>query len=406
MAAALEQPFTLSVSDADLELLYKKLQLARFPDELEGAGWDYGAPLADIKRLVAHWKDKFDWRKSEAEINKLPMFTRDIEIEGFGSMNIHYLHQKSEVKNAIPLLFVHGWPGDFLEVRKMLPLLTAKSADHPSFHVVAPSLPGFGFSEAPKRSGFAGRQYAEVFTKLMSSLGYEEYVYQGGDWGHLLGMHAVTHYGHKNIKAWHTNMPACRPPTFFSHPLVFMDMFMSSISKSTKAGLEHTNAWRKKGYGYFLEQATKPQTLGYSLSDSPVGLLAWIYEKLIGWTDNYPWTEDEVIEWISIYWFSRAGPAAAGRIYYEMTGCNTHDPWHGTKWTSIPTGVSYFPCELVHLPHTLSHMLGKLVFESEHEKGGHFAAFEVPELLAGDLRKMYGKGGPAYGVVPGTNGYD
>ena len=149
-----------------------------------------------------------------------------------------------------------------------------------------------------------------------------------------------------------------------------MDMFMSSISKSTKAGLEHTNAWRKKGYGYFLEQATKPQTLGYSLSDSPVGLLAWIYEKLIGWTDNYPWTEDEgkhklalwiiithlgmhaVIEWISIYWFSRAGPAAAGRIYYEMTGCNTHDPWHGTKWTSIPTGASYFPCELVHLPHT------------------------------------------------------
>lgn len=108
MAAALEQPFTLSVSDADLELLYKKLQLARFPDELEGAGWDYGAPLADIKRLVAHWKDKFDWRKSEAEINKLPMFTRDIEIEGFGTLNIHYLHQKSEVKNAIPLLFVHG----------------------------------------------------------------------------------------------------------------------------------------------------------------------------------------------------------------------------------------------------------------------------------------------------------
>ncbi|KAL1950145.1 hypothetical protein VTO73DRAFT_5268 [Trametes versicolor] len=204
-----EKPFTLSVPEADLELLRKKLELVRLPDELDGANWDYGAPLADIKRLVTHWKDSYDWRKSEAEINKLPMFTRDIEVDGHGSLNIHYIHQKSEVKNAIPLLFVHGWPGDFLEVRKMLPLLTAKSEGNPSFHVVALSLPGFGFSEAPKKPGFAGAQYAEVFNKLMLALGYDEYVYQGGDWGYILGLHAVTHYAHKHIKAWHTNMPSC-----------------------------------------------------------------------------------------------------------------------------------------------------------------------------------------------------
>lgn len=181
MADTAEKPFTLSVPEADLELLRKKLELVRLPDELDGANWDYGAPLADIKRLVTHWKDSYDWRKSESEINKLPMFTRDIEVDGHGALNIHYIHQKSEVKNAIPLLFVHGCtfmlfcvsearayfflflgPGDFLEVRKMLPLLTAKSEGNPSFHVVALSLPGFGFSEAPKKPGFAGAQYAEV----------------------------------------------------------------------------------------------------------------------------------------------------------------------------------------------------------------------------------------------------
>ncbi|EIW59623.1 alpha/beta-hydrolase [Trametes versicolor FP-101664 SS1] len=401
-----EKPFTLSVPEADLELLRKKLELVRLPDELDGANWDYGAPLADIKRLVTHWKDSYDWRKSEAEINKLPMFTRDIEVDGHGSLNIHYIHQKSEVKNAIPLLFVHGWPGDFLEVRKMLPLLTAKSEGNPSFHVVALSLPGFGFSEAPKKPGFAGPQYAEVFNKLMLALGYDEYVYQGGDWGYILGLHAVTHYAHKHIKAWHTNMPSYRPPTLLGNPLLYLSSLFLSWDKDAMAGLKKTAQWRTKGMGYFMEQATKPQTLGYNLADSPVGLLAWIYEKLVGWTDNYPWTDDEVIEWISVYWFSRAGPTAAGRIYYEMTGGQTRPPSAGSQWQSIPLGVSYFPAEISQLPKSWSHMIGNLVFESTHDKGGHFAAFEQPEKLAGDLHKMYGKGGPAHGVVPGKNGYD
>ncbi|KAH9846434.1 alpha/beta-hydrolase [Lenzites betulinus] len=408
MADTTEQPFTVAVSDTDLELLRKKLDLVRLPDELEGAEWNYGVPLADIKRLVAYWKDSFDWRKAEAGINKLPMFTRDIEVDGHGTLNIHYVHQKSEVKNAIPLLFVHGWPGDFLEVKKVLPILTAKSDEHPSFHVVAISLPGFGFSEAPKKPGFAGRQYAEVFNKLMVALGYNEYVYQGGDWGHILGAHAVTHYGHTNIKAWHSNMPFYRAPKFFSNPLLFLGMLTIPFDTVTKTRLAHSMKWQSKGRGYFIEQATQPQTLGYSLSDSPVGLLAWIYEKLVDWSDKYPWTEDEgrLLEWISIYWFSRSGPAAAGRIYYEMTSQNQHDVLEGTKYSSVPLGASYFPGELVRLPKSWTSMLGNVKFEAEHDKGGHFAAYEQPEKLAGDLRKMFGKGGPAHGVVPGKNGYD
>ncbi|KAL1950156.1 hypothetical protein VTO73DRAFT_5279 [Trametes versicolor] len=407
MSTSTEQPFTLSVPDADLNFLRKKLELVRLPDELDGAGWDYGVPLADIKRLVAHWKDGFDWRKAEAEINKLPMFTRDIEVEGFGTLNIHYVHQKSEVKNAIPLLFVHGWPGDFLEVRKVLPLLTAKSADQPSFHVVALDLPGFGFSEAPKKPGFAGRQYAELVNSLMISLGYNEYVYQGGDWGHPVGLHTVTHFGHKHVKAWHSNMPDSRDPTLFSSPLLYLKRYTTlRFDKDAQKGLRNTAEFYQKGRGYAIEHCTKPQTLGYNLADSPVGLLAWIYEKLVGWTDKYPWTDDEVLEWISVYWFSKQGPAASIRIYYEMTGGGTHDVFEGAKRTTVPFGTSYFPGDIFSLPKSWASILGNVVFQAVHDKGGHFAAFEMPEVLAGDLRKMYGKDGPAYGVVPGKNGYD
>ncbi|PIL23392.1 hypothetical protein GSI_14703 [Ganoderma sinense ZZ0214-1] len=402
-----EKPFQVSVPDTDLELLHRALELARFPDELDGAGWDYGAPLADVKRLAAHWKSGFDWRKSEAEINRLPMFTRDIEVDEFGTLNVHYVHQTSEVKGAIPLLFVHGWPGHFLEVKKVIPLLTAGGSDQPSFHVVAPSLPGFGFSEAPRKPGFKGSQYAELLNKLMLALGYNEYVYQGGDWGHILGTHTVHRYGHTHVKAWHTNMPFCSPPTFSKSPLLYITSLLTlPFDKVAQRRLALTSRWMVSGRGYLTQQSTRPQTLGYGLADSPVGLLGWIYEKLVTWTDEYPWTDDEVIEWISIYWFSRAGPAASARIYYEMTDGGTQPLPVLGDWMSVPVGVSYFPAELVHFPKAWSNMLGKLVFESEHDAGGHFAAFEVPETLVGDLRKMYGKGGPAYGVVPGKTGYD
>ncbi|TBU39120.1 epoxide hydrolase [Dichomitus squalens] len=397
--------FTLAVSDAELHLLHRKLELARFPDELDGAGWDYGVPLADVKRLAEHWKDRFDWRKFEAKLNNLPMFTQDIEVEGFGSLNIHFIHQRSEVPNAIPLLFVHGWPGSFLEVLKLLPLLTASSPDHPSFHVVAPSLPGFAFSEAPRKPGFSGYQYAEVLNKLMLSLGYQEYVYQGGDFGHTLGVYAVNKFGHKHIKAWHSNMPVYRVPTFSSHPLLYLEMLTMPINKYIRDIISAALQIRKTEFGYFTLQATKPQTLAYSHSDSPVGLLAWIYEKLVKASDSYPWTDDEVLEWISVYWFSRAGPAACTRIYYELTHGNTTDMFVGTKWTSVPLGVSYFPREPIRLPEQWAHTIGKVVHQSRHDRGGHFAAFEQPEALVGDLRGMFRRGGPAYGVVPDKDGY-
>ncbi|EMD39695.1 hypothetical protein CERSUDRAFT_112003 [Gelatoporia subvermispora B] len=404
MASGNEQPFKVAVPDATIETLRKKLELTTFPDELDDADWAYGVPLADMKRLVARWKDGYDWRKAEAEINTFPQYTRDIEIDGFGTLNIHYVHQKSTVDNAIPLLFVHGWPGHFMEARKIFPLLTAASPDQPSFHVVALSLPGFGFSETPKKKGFAQAQYAEVANKLMLALGYNEFVTQGGDFGYFITRKMASVYGGKSVKAWHTNTGAAGFPSLFSNPVLFLAALVKPFTAAERAGLQRTQDFNKVGRGYYEEQSTRPQTLGYSLADSPAGLLAWIYEKLVQWSDGYPWEDDEVLTWISIYWFSRAGPTASIRIYYEA---QHKGEWESTMklWSRIPVGFSYFPGEPIILPHLWVRTVGKVVSETEHERGGHFAAHEIPVELVNDVRKMFVKGGPAYGVVSGKNGY-
>ncbi|KAG0703815.1 Alpha/Beta hydrolase protein [Suillus ampliporus] len=387
-----ESPFQINVPEEKLTTLHAKLELATFPDELEDAGWKYGAPLADIKRLTERWRNEYDWRKHEKELNQeLPMFTRDIDVDGFGPLNIHYVHKKSEAVDAIPLLFCHGWPGSFLEVRKILPLLTASSPEHPSFHVVALSLPGFGFSEAPHTQGFALNQYAEVAHKLMLALGYNEYVTQGGDWGCIITRRMASVYGGRHHKAWHTNFPVAESPSWKS-PLSFLSFLLTPL---------RTVWFHTKGHGYFNEQSTQPQTLGYSLADSPVGLLAWIYEKLVVWTDNYQWSDDEVLTWISLYWFSRAGPAASLRIYFELADdCEDLGPN-----PTIPMGASYFPRELIVLPAAWLRRLNNVIFESHHKSGGHFAAIERPEELVQDVRKMFAKGSPAFAIVPGRSGY-
>ncbi|KAK0221191.1 Alpha/Beta hydrolase protein [Armillaria nabsnona] len=403
--ASPQSPFEISIPEDKLKLLQQKLALVTFPDELEDSGTKYGAPLKDIQRLVARWKDGFDWRAQEAALNaELPQFTRDIEVESFGVLNIHYVHKKSEIEGAVPLLFVHGWPGSFIEVRKILPLLTESSSEHPSFHVVALSLPGYGFSEASKKQNFRLAQYAEVANKLMLALGYNEYITQGGDWGAFITRTIAHVYGGKHSKAWHTNMPWpwSRPPTI-RDPLLYLRYLFTPYTAAEKAGLERTKWFRTKGSGYSAEHSTQPQTLGYSLADSPVGLLAWIFEKLVNWTGEYPWDDDEVLTWVSIYWFSRSGATASIRIYYEAFG-PTDIATTGKKPT-IPHGISYFPKELEGPPRIWNHVNGNIVFETEHTGGGHFAAHEKPQELVDDVRRMFGKGGPAFGVVPGRTGY-
>ncbi|KAF9556760.1 alpha/beta-hydrolase [Agrocybe pediades] len=399
-----EVPYKIAVADESIQLLKQKLALTTFPDELENAGWEYGVPLADVRRLIARWKDGYDWRKYEAQINEeLPQFTRDIDVEGFGKLNIHYVHKKSEVANAIPLLFVHGWPGSFTEVQKVLPLLIQGGSDYPAFHVVALGIPGFGFSEAPTKPGFALAQYAEVANKLMLALGYNEYVTQGGDWGFTITLKIAQDYGGKHSKAWHVNSQLTAPPHPTYTPSLYLKHLFSRYTAKEKEGLKRTDWFFNKGYGYHKLHETYPQTIGYSLADSPAGLLAWIYEKLVTWSDSYPWDDDEVLTWISIYWFSRAGPAAASRIYYEVL---KPDPLLFKKPTptSIPKGISAFPKDIFVLPRSW-YSAKNLVFVSEHDKGGHFASHETPQELVDDVRKMFGKQGPCFGVVPGKNGF-
>ncbi|KAK0464739.1 alpha/beta-hydrolase [Desarmillaria tabescens] len=414
-------PFKIAVPDGKIQLLRQKLDLVNFPDELDDSGLKYGAPLADIRRLVARWKEGYDWRTHEAALNaELPQFTLDIPVEGFGTLNIHFVHQRSKVGGAIPLLFVHGWPGSFIEVQKLLPLLTEpSSAEHPSFHVVALSLPGYGFSQAPTKQGFASAQYAEVGHKLMLALGYDAYVMQGGDWGARITRVIAVKYGGTHAKAWHTNLPlGAKPP--ISRPLLWLKDRLMPLTAVEKEGMQRSKVFDATGRGYFQEQATQPQTIGYSLADSPVGLLAWIYEKLVNWTDGYPWGDDEVLTWVSIYLFSRAGPTASVRIYYETrqedaanapkskpsSFASPKMPIPKIKPSTIPMGASYFAKEIRRTPKTWTQAIGNLKFVSEHAHGGHFAAHEKPSELADDLRKFFGRGGAAAGVVPGKSGYN
>ncbi|KAI9894130.1 MAG: hypothetical protein M1814_003984 [Vezdaea aestivalis] len=397
--------FKLSIPEQRLEELHNRLELARFPEEIDDAGWTYGSPAADIRRLVEYWKTKFDWRAQEAKLNGLPHFKTSIPVKGFDDVNVHYIHQKHPADSAIPLLFLHGWPGSFIEVTKILPLLSSPQSSGPVFSIVAPSLPNFGFSSRVKKQGFGLPQHAECVNNLMHKLGYPEYVVQAGDWGMGISRALAAKFS-SSCKAYHLNTIVAFPPPFTTMPIQTVKHLVTPYTAKEKEGLKRSRHVRKEGSGYYKEQSTRPATLGFSLSDSPVGLLAWIYEKLVEWTDSYPWTEDEILTWVSIYWFSEAGPAAASYLYYEAN--HTSEPiakeylgWIGGS----KIGISYFPQEMFVPPKSWGRSLGPVVFESENDHGGHFGAWEVPDVIARDVKAMYGKGGGAFGLIRGKSGY-
>ena len=235
---------------------------------------------------MKYWESSFDWKTQEARLNALPNFHQPIKVEGFPELDIHYLHQVSDSPDAIPLLFCHGWPGSYIEVTKMLASLK-HSANGVAFHVVAPSLPNFAWSEGPRQKGFGLAQYAETCHRLMQSLGYDKYVTQGGDWGFYITRCMGLLYPH-HVVASHINMIRASPPSFKSHPFLALQHAVQPYSESEKQGFERSKWFNEEGNGYRLLQSTKPQTIGYALTDSPVALLAWLLEKLTDWTDNYP----------------------------------------------------------------------------------------------------------------------
>lgn len=265
------------------------------------------------------------------------------------------------------------------------------------------------------QKGFGLKQYAITMHKLMIKLGYDKYVTQGGDWGSVI-TRTMGHLYPESVLASHLNFFPFTPSlsAIIKHPLITASVLGSYFTDSTsfKTRLSRAQEFEKKGSGYSGIHRSKPQTISYGLSDSPIALLGWIYEKLHDWTDAYPWTDDEVCTWISIYWFSRSGPGASVRIYYEAIPWNVPEGETVSALTSLTQyipgpklGLSHFPGELTPMPFKWSRYLGPVVQEREHARGGHFAAWEAPGELAGDVRDMFRKGGPCFGVVPGKNGY-
>ncbi|EXJ92432.1 hypothetical protein A1O3_00983 [Capronia epimyces CBS 606.96] len=407
-------PFKIAVPEEKLRRLRQKLLLTEWPDEVPlKEPRSRGAPLQEVKGLVDHWLHSFDWRAVESRLNELPQFTTDIEVDGFGTYNVHFIHQKSSVPNAIPLIFLHGWPGSFIEVTKILPELVQGGRDFPAFHVVAPSLIDYGFSQGNLKEGFGLAQHAEAYHKLMQSLGYSEYVSQGGDIGNFLTRFLALQYP-GSCKAQHTNMPTPNAPDANNpkHAEVIAAIEAAGgLSDKDQKRLAMTQEHQASGMGYAIEHMTRPQTIGYSLADSPVGQLAWIYEKLVDWTAGYAWTADEVLTWVSIYRFSRAGPDAPQRIYYEMVhlDANSSTPTPVTElaaqYIDVPLGTSRFQKDVLSLPKVWDATMGPVVFQAEHDVGGHFAAWECPRELVSDLRRMFAREGPLYGCVDGQTGF-
>ncbi len=373
-------PFEIRVPDEVLEDLRRRLAATRFPQQIEGTGWTYGAELSYVKELVAYWRDKFDWRAQEAALNRFDQFTTVID-----DQRIHFIHARSKHPNAIPLLILHGWPGSVVEFMNVIEPLTDPEAHgghaEDAFHVIAPSLPGYGFSEFTKSTGYDTHRMAENFAVLMSRLGYDRYGVEGGDWGAVTG-NSVAILDAAHVLGLHTTMPLAFPPPGHDP---------ADLSEREQADLADLAAFDANGTGYQKIQGSKPQTLGFGLNDSPAGLCAWITEKFHGWTDCDGHVEnaidrDQLLTNITVYWVTETITSSA-RLYYE-TFKSGRVGVVGAK-VEVPTGVARFPREIMRFPRKWVEQSYNVTHWTEMPKGGHFAAMEQPELFVTDVRKFF-----------------
>ena len=366
-------PFTIAIPDADLADLKERLGRTRWPEAEPVDDWSQGTPLAYVQEVAAYWADDYDWRATEARLNAYDHFTTEMD-----GLDIHFLHAPSPVEGALPMVMTHGWPGSIVEFMKVIEPLRDPEAHggdaSQAFHVVCPSLPGYGFSGKPSEVGWGVEKIARTWDTLMARLGYTDYVAQGGDWGAAV----TTQIGmldESNCRGIHTNMPVAGPDP----------ETMDSLTELEQSALEAFGHYDKWDSGYSKQQSTRPQTLGYGLVDSPSGQLAWILEKFWAWTDNdgHPedaLTRDELLDNVMMYWLTGSG-ASSARLYWESFAnfsagtCNK------------PTAISSFPKEIIRSSQRwASKRYTDIVYWNELDKGGHFAAFEVPETFIAELR--------------------
>ena len=373
---ALER-FAIHVEDAVWDDLRRRLAATRWPDQVEGADWDYGAELAYVRELCAYWRDVYDWRAAERELNRWQHFRTTIDGQG-----IHFLHAPSRHEHALPLLISHGWPGSIAEFLDVIEPLRDPEAHggraEDAFHVVCPSLPGYGFSEPTRTRGWDPARIADAFAELMQRLGYTRYGAQGGDWGalvtSLLGLNDPAH-----VAGIHLNMPLAVPAD------------AGDLTDAEKADLATMAQWQDQEAGYQRIQGTKPQTLGFGLMDSPAGLAAWIIEKFRSWSDcnGHPEnaiSRDRLLTNLSIYW-ATGTITSSTRLYYEVFRSSRMDLF--TRKVSVPTGVARFPKEIMRFPRKWVEQRYHVTHWSEMPRGGHFAAMEQPALFVEDVRRFF-----------------
>ncbi|PCL93290.1 epoxide hydrolase family protein [Paenibacillus lautus] len=372
--------YHIHVSDEILADLKYRLHHIRWPDQLEHSGWERGTELSYLKSLVSYWRDHYDWRAQEAELNRYSQYSCNID-----DMDVHFVHERGKGPNPMPIILTHGWPDSYLRYQKIIPLLTdpASHGGHPedSFDVVVPSLPGFGFSSSPKQPGFNNNRVSEMWAKLMTKeLGYKKFAAAGGDIGS-----GVTRY-----------LAANHPELLFGIHLTDIGIIRNLMNACGQANLSQeelryktsASEWIALEGGYMSIQSTRPQTLAYGLSDSPAGLAGWMIEKFRSWSDckgnlQQRFSKDELLTHIMIYWVTNT-MGSSTRMYYE----NSHSlPPLG--YIEVPTGIALFPEDILLPPKEWASRNLNVTRWTSMPSGGHFTAMEEPELLARDIRAFY-----------------
>lgn len=385
------RPYHISISQDALTDLRNRVNATRWPDKETVADQSQGVKLQQIQSLVKYWGTDYDWRKTEAKLNALPQFITNID-----GLDIQFIHIKSKNKNALPLIITHGWPGSFFELLKVIGPLTdptsygGKAED--AFDLVIPSMPGYGFSEKPTGTGWGPEKIGNAWDILMKRLGYKNYVSQGGDWGSVIA-DAMARQAPEGLLGIHVNMPATVPADI-AKALKNGDPAPEGLSVKEKAAFVSLNKLYTKGGGYAGMMVTRPQTLGYGLTDSPVGLASFFLDKFNEWTFSggnaeKSLTKDEMLDDISLYWLTNTANSSA-QLYWENNTNNFNVVEQKTHDIKIPVAVTVFPGEIYQAPKSWAEKAYKnLIYFNEVNKGGHFASWEEPQLFTIELRAAF-----------------
>jgi pimeloyl-ACP methyl ester carboxylesterase len=385
------RPFRIDIPQAALDDLRKRVLATRWPDKETVNDQSQGPQIAKIQELAEYWGTQYDWRKIETKLNRLPQFVTNID-----GLDIHFIHVRSKHPNALPLLITHGWPGSVLEIVKSIGPLTDPTAfggrAEDAFDVVIPSMPGYGFSARPTGTGWDPERMGRAWHELMTRVGYKRYVSQGGDWGSVVA-DVMGRQAPPGLLGIHVNMPATVPSDLMK-AILAGDPAPAGLPEKEKAAFESLSTFFGKNAGYGAIMVTRPQTVGYALADSPVGLAAWHYDKFAQWThtDGEPeraLTKDEMLDDITLYWLTNSAVSSA-RLYWENNNNNFSAQAQRTTEIKVPVAVTVFPGEIYRAPRSWTEKAyPKLVYFNEVSKGGHFAAWEQPELFTSELRAAF-----------------